>query len=146
MPSDRRIKSVNELARYRVGSQVWWVIIRPLKQPPEIPELDSWMLDQHPKTIYSWGPYKELWPKRTVLPKLHHVDFDVIVPLLTSQLCVEQFVICDLVRSPNTGEFFYSNDQNEWIPEEYVFDTVNSANRERRRVLKLVENWVRSHG
>jgi hypothetical protein len=143
MPEQRKIKSVTELAKYRVGDTVWWVILRPLQAglTRGLPEHDEWMKKHHPKVLYEWGPGKIVWGK-ALLPKLQHVDFGNIVPLLTSKILVDQFPICDILRSRDTGEFFYSNADDEWMPESYLLTTKIAADRERTRILRLFQKWI----
>lgn len=141
MPEQKKIRSVIELARYRVGDVAWWVILRPSRDLPELTDDDKWMTNHHPKALYR-GPYKDLWPSRAVLPKLQHMDFAGILNLLTSTLTVEQFTVCDILRSRDTGEFFYSNDQDEWMPETFLMDTKIAADRECTRVLRLIRKWA----
>lgn len=138
----RRINSVIEIAKYRVGDLAYWVTIRPLEQMPSIPIEDAWMLNHHPKFMYTRGPAKQLWPYRKNLPKLHHSDFEGIVNMLRSKVVVEEFPICEVVRCRNTGEFFYSNSDDEWMPESYLFDTDTAAIRERNRVVQMIRNWA----
>ncbi len=143
IPNERKITSVTELAKFRVGDTAWWVILRPLQTGllRDLPEQDDWMKEHHPKALYEWGPGKFVWGK-ALLPKLQHVDFGNIVTLLTSRILVDQFPICDIIRSRNTGEFFYSNDDDEWMPEPYLLTTKIAADRERARILRLFQKWI----
>jgi hypothetical protein len=140
----RKMSSVLELAKYKVGDSAWWVTLRHQKEPPELSVESVWMQNCHPKTLYEHGPYKCLWPFRSKLPRLHHSDFTGIVIILTSEFAVEQFDICDIIRSSDTGEFFYSNQNDEWMPEAFLFDTQIAANQERSRILKMMKRWVES--
>lgn len=144
MPEQRKIKSVTELAKYRVGDVAWWVILRRRDDLPELPKEDRWMTSHHPKALYEWGPGKAVWGK-ALLPKLQHVDFGNIVTLLTCKILVDQFPVCDIIRSKNTGEFFYSNPDDEWMPEQYLMDTKVEAERERSRILRLFKKWIDSN-
>lgn len=139
----KRIQSVIELARYKVGDTAFWVIIRPLQSMPELDEEDQWMDNHHPKALYTRGPGKKLWPYYAKLPRLHHMDFEGIVNLLRSELVVEPFHVCDIVRSRGTGEFFYCNGDDEWMPEEHLFDTDIAANREVNRIKRLIRKWAK---
>lgn len=141
----RKIQSVLELARYKVGDVAWWVVLRYAKEVPVISEEDGWMTEHHPKALYSRGPYKSLWNSNIRLPHVHQSDFLKLVGLMTSKLVTEQFIVCDLVRSRDTGEFFYSNADNEWMPESYLFDTNAAARREQARLLKMMKNWVKNN-
>lgn len=143
MASQRKIQSVTELAKFRVGDVAWWVILRPLDQPADLPADDLWMKNQgqHPKTFYEWGPGKAVWGK-ALLPKLQYSDFAGIVTLLTSKILVEQFPVCDIIRCRNTGEFIYSNEDDEWMPEPYLLTTKLLAEREKDRILRLFRRWI----
>lgn len=143
MPEQPKIRNVTELAKYRVGDVAWWIIFRPL-QPnllSELPQNDQWMKRHHPKALYEWGPGKAVWGK-AILPKLQHIDFGNVVGLLTSRMVVEQFPVCDIIRSRDTGEFFYTNPDDEWMPESYLMDTKMAADKERARILRLFKKWI----
>lgn len=138
-----RIFSVLELSRYKIGDTVWWVVLR--NNPvPTVPEDDQWMEQHHPKILYERGPYQRLWTSKAMLPKLQHLDFGLVISLLTSELCVEPFMITEIIRSHDTAEFFYSNADDEWMPESNLFCTDIAARREKNRVLKLVRKWAAS--
>ncbi len=141
MANQRKIQSVTELAKFRVGDVAWWVILRPLNKMADLPEPDLWMKNHHPKALYEWGPGRPVWGK-ALLPKLQHFDFTNIVPLLTSKILVDQFPVCDILRSRDTGEFFYSNEDDEWMPESYLLDTKIRADREKARILRLFTKWI----
>lgn len=140
----QKMASVLELARYKVGDPTWWVALRYTEPLPEFPPEAAWMSNVHPKVLYQHGPYKKSWSLRAKLPRLHHVDFTGVVTLLTSEFVVERFDVCDVIRSSDTGEFFYSNQDDEWMPEEYLFDTQIAARRERTRIIKMMKRWTES--
>lgn len=142
MAKREKISSVLELSRYKVGQSTWWVVLRPVEEPPEIGERYQWMEEYHPKVLYSRGPYQKLWKNKSKLPKLHHKDFYSIVPILVSTLSVEEFAIEEVVRSRETGEFFYSNDEDEWMPESDLFCTNQAAKKEQKRIIKLLKRWT----
>jgi hypothetical protein len=144
MREQRKIRSVLELARYKVGDVAWWVVLRPQRDIPTLTEDQQWMVqpDVHPKILYrNGGPYSHLWGK-AVLPKLQHMDFAAVMGLLTHEFSVEQFPICDVIRSRNLGEFFYTNDSGDWMPESHLMDTKVAADREKTRVLRLIKKWA----
>jgi len=137
----KRIKSVNELARYRVGDKAYWVIVHTPDPEPILSEEDQWMESHHPKVLYSRrGPAK--WPYNSKLPRLHHLDFEGIVNLLRSELIVEPFQVCDVIRSTDTGEFFYQNGDDEWMPESHLFDSDIAARREKSRIKRMIKRWT----
>lgn len=138
----RKVTSVLELARYKVGTTAYWVALRTNTAVPPLKEEDVWLTNVHPKQLYK-GPYKKLWPYHAILPKLHHVDFNTLVTILVSELCVEEFKVIEIIRSNDTGEFFYANEDDEWMPEANLFDTVAAARRERARILRMMRKWAK---
>lgn len=138
----KRIKTVTELAKHCVGDIAYWVVIRPLKPIPQLDEEDLWMENHHPKVLYTRGPAKKIWPYNAKLPRMHHMDFEGIVNLLRSEFVIEEFNICEIIRSKNTGEFFYANDDDEWMPESCLLDTEMAAVREKTRILKMIQKWA----
>jgi hypothetical protein len=139
----QRIKSVIELSKYKAGDTAYWVTLRPIGLDQIIiPEGEEWLIEHHPKTLYERGYAKKAWKSRKKLPKLHHVDFSAIVAIVTSKLVVEPFEVHDIFRSNGTGEFFYSNEEDEWMPESYLLDSTQAARRERERILKMCKNWA----
>lgn len=142
MARKQKISSVLELSRYNIGSTVWWVVLRNTETIPDLPEEDEWMENHHPKVLYERGPYQRIWNSKAKLPKLQHMDFAGIVALLTSEFSVEQFNITEIIRSKDTAEFFYSNTDDEWMPESCLFCTDIAARRERNRILRLLKKWA----
>lgn len=140
-----KISSVLELARYRVGDVAWWVIFRQIEIASDLTEEDSWMQTHHPKVLYTRGSHKHLWKSKAALPKLQHIDFLNVMSILTSKCVVEQFTVCDVLRSRYTGEFFYANDNNEWIPESNLLSNKAIANQEKSRMMKLMKKWINTN-
>lgn len=138
--SSGKIGSVLDISRYKTGDMLWWVVFRSTPAPV-IHAADAWMIEHHPKALYTRGPFKHMLPRHTSPPKLQHSDFDFVVTLLASKLTVEQFVVCNIMRSTDTGEFFYSNSSEEWMPESYLMDSKAAANREKCRIMRLIKNW-----
>lgn len=138
-----KIHNVNELSRYKVGEVSWWVVLRPMKMAnASLDQRDQWMIDHHPKALFLRGPCKNVWKQSIRLPQLHHADFAIVTNILTSKVMVEEFMVNDVVRSKDTGEFFYANPDNEWMPESYLFDTKVAARRERTRIVKMIKQWA----
>jgi hypothetical protein len=142
MARKQRILSVLELARYSVGETVWWIVFRDTNPIPDLSDDDQWMTQHHPKVLYERGPYQRVWNSRAKLPKLQHMDFAGIVSLLTSEFQIESFPIVEIIRSNDTAEFFYSNADDEWMPESCLFCTDIAARRERNRILGLLKKWA----
>jgi hypothetical protein len=106
---------------------------------PDLSEDEERLIASHPKNLFA-GPFKRLWPFYAKLPKLSHSDFDMVTNLLISKLCVEEFIVADIMRSDETGEFLYYDDE-DWMPEKCLFDTMVAALREKARILRLFRNW-----
>ena len=137
-----KISNVKELSRYKQGEVAWWVVLRPKKvAETKLEKCDEWMVEHHPKVLFTRGPCKNVWKQNIRLPHLHHTDFAVITNVLTSTVMVEEFFVNEVVRSFDTGEFFYANADNEWMPESYLFDSKQAARKEKTRILKLIKQW-----
>lgn len=138
-----KIRNVNELSRYKLGDVVWWVVLRPKKvADTQLEKSDQWMIEHHPKVLFTRGPCRNVWKQNVRLPHLHHTDFAVITNVLTSSIMLEEFMVNEVIRSKDTGEFFYANVDNEWMPESYLFDTKVAARKERMRILKMMKQWA----
>ena len=141
---NRKVTSVLELARYKVDTIAYWVALRTKLPAPDLTDEDAWLANVHPKQLYK-GPYKKLWRSYSQLPKLHHADFNILVTTLISELRVEKFKVAEIVRSNDTGEFFYANEVEEWMPEGSLFDTIVAARREKARILALIRQWAKDN-
>jgi len=138
---DKKITSVLELARYKLDDQVYKVAIFYPYPVPDLSENDERLAGCHPRNLFA-GPFKRLWPFHAQLPKLSHYDFDIITNLLISKLRIEEFIITDIMRSEETGEFLYFDGDEDWMPEKCLFDTMMAALREKSRLLRLIRNWT----
>lgn len=132
-----------DIARYKVGDAAWWIVFRRDIDEGILAD-DLWMLDEHPKSLYWRGPYRKLWGSRK-LPALHHQDFKCVTDLLTSTVDIEQFVVTELLKSRNTGEILCRNDKDEWIPESYLFDSRLAAEKERKRIMRMIVAWTEDY-
>lgn len=94
--------------------------------------------------MYTRGPLKKLWNRHTKLPKLHHQDFLSVVPMLVADLVVEQFNIKNITRSTLTGEYYYGNTNDEWMPQSSLFDTKAAACKERNRIVQMLKTWIKN--
>lgn len=135
-----KIKSVLELSKFKVGEPAWWLKLR-RSEPPDLPKDNQWMLKHHPKILYN-GPYKRLMKVKSSVPKVSHQDFIDIISIITSTFNVEIFPVCQIIRSRDTGEFFYSNDNDEWAPESSLFTTAKQAAKEKQRILNMLRKWL----
>lgn len=138
-----KITSVIELAKHPVGTVLYWVAFRPVGiAGVKIPEGDEWMSKCHPKVLYDRKLSSKAWRYRSKLPRLSAIDFQYVVDLLTSEPIVERFVVNGICRSYDTGEFYYRNEDGEWMPQEYLFETSTNAKREKKRIKDLFRNWA----
>lgn len=137
-----KVKSVLELGRYNIGDTAWWVVLRSKDVPGQLQDEDLWMDDYHPKVKVKRGPLKKLWKNGIALPRLHHIDFNCVFGLLTHKFTIEEFKVNEIYRSHNTGEYFYANEDKEWMPEAYLFDSIVAARREKTRILKIIRKWA----
>ncbi len=141
-----KIKSVIELSPYKEGDILFWVAFRPLAVKFNIKESDKWKRNVHPKIYYERKRAKKLWTVCDNVPKLHAEDFSILMTMLTSIPIVEEFIICDILRSNETGEYYYMNQDEEWMPQSNLFKTENEAEEEKTRILQLVSRWSRNGG
>lgn len=143
MEGNKKITSVVELARYKINDILYWVVLRPAgTHEINIPCGDEWIANCHPKVLYDRKLASKAWRFRQNVPKLRSLDFQYITELLTSDLVVEEFKVSNITRSPNTGEFYYANGDDEWMPESYLHAKKKSANAERNKIKGLFKIWV----
>lgn len=136
-----KISSVLQLSKYKVGEELYFVILRSnLGDYANSEQAEEWMTLDHPKVYFDRKVAKQpAWMK---LPMLHALDFKQVTDLLTAKIVVEPFVITNVYRNPNTGEFYYSNHDDETMPERFLFKSRGLAGRERSRIVKMVKHWV----
>jgi len=130
-----------KLARYKIGDTAYWTNFIPVDDVSEIPEKDDWVRTHHPKVLFERGYFKPLWKTTAQLPKLEKTDFMSIMHILTCELRVDDFLVTSIARSHDTGEFFYSNEDDEWMPESFLFDSRAAANKEQKRIKKMIKKW-----
>lgn len=143
--TDGKMKTVLDLAKWKVGDKPFWIVSRPMcSNPIPISDEDEWAFSEevHPKTLYKYGIVKT-WPYRHKLPRLHACDFQLIVEVLEMNLAIEPFEIGKVIRCPHTGEFICANSTGEeWMGESDLFETVSEARRERARIMALIREWT----
>lgn len=139
------MRSVLELAKYKPGDILYWIISRSIGREPIVEEEDSWLFTDtiHPKTPYKYGVLKGVYPYRDKLPKLHASDFSLVIELITSEFIIEEFEVATVVRCSQTGEFIYQNTAGEeWMPESLLFKSEAMARKEQERIKKLIIKWA----
>lgn len=130
-----------EIARYKISEKAWFVLLEPVDFEDDIKKEDQWMKTHHPKVVFERGPYKKLWKTAAHLPRLDKFDFMSLVHILTSNLIVAEFEVVAIARSQDTGEFFYENIEGRWMPESYLFDSKQAAQKEQRRINAMLKKW-----
>ena len=107
---ETKLTDVRELSRFAPDQHAWWVVLRPIGRPNGSPEqIESWMLESHPKVLFDRGIMSNLWASRKKLPRLHAIDFKLLTELMTQDARIEEFVVELVERSEHTGEFNYCN-------------------------------------
>lgn len=138
-----KVKSVLELAKYKTGDVLYWVVFRPIGIANiQVPAEDEWMLNVHPKVFHDRGIATKSWKYKESLPKLCAMDFHCAVNVLTSEPVAERFEVGEVGRSNDTGEFYYQNQLGEWMVECYLFKTVDAAKKEKQRIKRLFAKWA----
>lgn len=138
-----KMVSILELAKYKVGQVKYWVAFRPVSLAGiQVPEGEEWMAQAHPKVLYDRGLASEAWYFKQPLPRLCAWDFQYVVDILTSEPIAERFEITNIHRCTDTGEFFYANNRDEWMPESYLFNTPQEAMKEKARIKKMFADWA----
>jgi hypothetical protein len=138
----KKIVSVMELAKYKIGDLAYHVMLQPTGKIPRLASADKWMREVHPKVLYSSGPFKHLWKYTSVLPRVSWNDFEDLIMVITASVEVQPFCVKGIERCKHTGEFIYTNEDDVEIPESCLFDTKQAASLERSRILKLFKKWV----
>ena len=137
----KKMASVLELAKYKIGAELYRVVLRPVGEAvTKISEGDEWVATVHPKVIYDYGFAK--WPYKIKIPKLCGIDFQYVTEILTSEPIVERFIITECVRCTDTGEFYYMNKEEDWMPESALFKTPDQARKEKHKVKSLFAEWA----
>mgnify|MGYP005614230063 CR=1 FL=1 len=136
------MKTIYDLAKFKVGESPYWIVLRPIKSLVEHDESASFLLEHHPKDYYTKGEGRSLWHYNNNLPKLSSEDFNIVVSMLRSHFSIEKFVICDINRSNNSGEFYYINEEAENMPESNLFKNMSDAVKEVKRIKKMMAGWA----
>jgi hypothetical protein len=140
---EAKLKSVNELARYQVGDVCYWVVLRQLGTPSESPTPENvWMAEEHPKCFFDRRVFSPMWKSRMRIPKLHATDFRLVTDLLTQRCVIEEFHVTEIKRSHNTGEFWYTSSKEEMQVESFLFSSRSQVVREKRRIKKMIIEWI----
>lgn len=141
--NEQKITSALELSKYKITRILYWVVFRPVGNTSvQVPQGEEWISNCHPKVLYERGIARNI-PYNNRLPRLHSLDFQYVMDLLTSEPIIEKFEITAIHRSYDTGEFYYANQENEWMPEDSLFQTPQAALKEKIRIKSLFAKWAR---
>ncbi len=136
----KKVTSVLQLSKYKIGSVVYWVTLRPVYRDQVTIQPDNeWMTSEHPKIWFDYDITRK-WKFKTP-PKLCAFDFKYVIEILTSEPIVERFMIRSVARSNRTGEYHYCNDNGEWMPESYLFTDKNAAKKEKAKLKRAFLEW-----
>lgn len=139
----KKIESVLDLSKYRVDQTVFWVVLRPVDEPRRsLFQCDKWMRLEHPKVWFDRKVLSPLWKSKRKIPKMHAQDFMAVTQLVTQRLGIEEFIIKEVSRSPNTGEFSYKNECKDQMPESFLFGRHSEAVKEASRLQQLLFEWT----
>jgi hypothetical protein len=144
MKQSRSSSTIWRLAKFELGQKAFCVVLGSDVADFTIMPDDSWVTSDrvHPKVLYERGIINGVWPTRWKLPRLNAMDFLLLMDLFTSTPLVEEFIIKDLRRCQHTGECVYQSTVGNWMPESCLFPSLIQAQRELRRILRLVRRWA----
>lgn len=132
-------KKLLDLARYRLGQQVYWVVFRS-DRGPVFHRADPWMKEEHPWVLWRYRVMP--WSVPMKPPRAHPEDTMSIMMLCRQKPKVEPFPIFDIVRSENSGTFLYTGPNGVVMPEGLLFPTKKAARREIARMAKMFAAWT----
>lgn len=136
-------KTFWDVAKWKKGDTAYIVSGAEIR-PTSIKEGNEWAFSDvvHPRNLNKLKIVKGQWRFRQEPPRLHAVDYELIIDVLNYKLIIEPFHITNAFRCPNTGECVYTNEVDEWMPESCMFPDAASARAERARVLGFVRKWL----
>lgn len=136
-------KRLLDLARYRFGQRVYWIVFR-ADRGPTFSRKDQWIKDEHPWLL--WRYQIMPWSVPMKPPRAHPVDTMTIMMLCGQKPKIEPFRISDIVRSENSGMFLYTGPGGAVMPEGLLFPTKKAARREIARIAKVFAAWTGTWG
>jgi hypothetical protein len=132
-------KTIMDLARYRFGQRVYWIVFRMHRDPTfEFPV--ERMRDEHP--WMQWRFKLVPWSVPMKPPRTHPADTMMIMMLCGQRPKIEPFRITDIARSANLGTFLYTGSNGVVMPEGLLFPTKKAARREIARIAKMFAAWT----
>lgn len=143
-PVEPRLKKkLLDLARYRLGQRVYWVVFR-ADRGPEFNRADQWMKDEHPWVLLRCRVMP--WSVPMKPPRAHPADTLVIMMVCGQRPRIEPFRIGDIGRSENSGTFLYTGPNGKVMPEGLLFPTKKAARREIARIARMFAAWTGTWG
>jgi hypothetical protein len=139
--SPRRKATLLDLARYRVGQRVFWIVFR-FDREPEFDRAEDWMKREHPWVLWQHKIVPTAVPMKP--PRTHPGDTFAILMLLGQKPQIEPFRITEVERSPNSGTFLYKGPKGMVMPEGLLFPSKAAASKEVARLAKLFAAWTGS--
>ena len=138
-PTPRVRKTILDLARYRLGQRVYWIVFR-MERGPEFHRPAEWVKREHPWMLWR---YKIMpWSVPMKPPRAHPVDAMAIMMLCGQKPKIEPFRITAVERSENSGEFFYTGPRGVRMPEGLLFRSKKAARREIARMARMFAAWT----
>ena len=140
--SDRVARSkvtIMDLARYKVGQRVFWIVFR-TETEPEFDRADSWLKKTHP--WFLWKHKIVPWLIRMEPPRMHPADTFCVLALCGQRPKIEPFRIRRVIRCPNSGEFLYKGPKGTVMPEGLLFPNRKRAEAEVSRIARLFATWT----
>ena len=142
MGKTKKIKSVIELSKYKINTEVYVIDLISNIYKRLMPSDTNWMSQCHPKIFFESGVYKYNTISKHVAPRLPGPRFSILSAVLSSTFKITDFKVSAIQRCPNTGEFYYFNGIDEWHPESILFTSANKAKQEKKRILNLIADWL----
>jgi len=142
VPKKPRAKvTIMDLARYRVGQRVWWVVFRG-EGRLDRERKEEWMSCEHPWIL--WRRRVLPWTMPLNPPRAHPADTFAIMMLCWQQPKIEPFRITEVERSENCGEFIYTGSGGLRMPEGLLFPSKKVARKEVARIARMFAAWTGS--
>jgi len=132
---------IMDLARYRVGQRVWWVVFRG-RGEPALNRAEEWMSREHPWIL--WRRRVLPWTVPLNPPRAHPADTMAIMMLCGQHPKIEPFRITEVERSEHSGEFIYTGAGGMRMPEGLLFPSKKAARKEVVRIARLFAAWTGS--
>ena len=139
VPRSRVKRTIMDLACYRLGQRVFWIVFRSERDPDFQPPAE-WLQGEHPWILWR---YKMMpWTVPMKPPRAHPADTMAIMMLCSEKPRLEPFRIAGIVRSENSGTFLYTGPNGMVMPEGLLFPTRKAAQREIARMAKMFAAWT----